>query len=86
MKGSREYVVVHTADKKIMTLQSMKNLEEELPDYFVRVHNSFIVSIHAIQSIGKNEIEVGGENIPLGMTYKKLFFEKVNDHFGGAKI
>jgi two-component system, LytTR family, response regulator len=86
IKGLREYVTVHTADKKIMSLQSMKNLEQELPDYFARVHNSYIISLHAIQTIGKGEIEVAGEKIPIGITYKKSFQEKLNALFPGSSF
>jgi two-component system, LytTR family, response regulator len=86
IKGLREYVTVHTPDRKIMSLQSMKNLEQELPEYFVRVHNSYIISLHAIQTIGKGEIEVAGEKIPIGITYKKSFQEKLNALYPGSSF
>jgi two-component system LytT family response regulator len=81
IKGTREYVTIHTKDKKIMSLQTLKNLEQELPDEFVRVHNSYIISISALMAISKNEIEIGQEIIPIGITYKKTFFEKISKYF-----
>lgn len=83
VKGTREYVTLVTNDGKIMSLQSMKALEEELPGEFIRVHNSYIVNIKSIQSIAKNEIEIDNELIPIGSTYKKNFFNKIKIFFPG---
>ncbi len=86
VKGSREYVTIHTKDKKIMSLQAMKNLEEELPEQFIRVHNSFIVNIAAVEAIAKNEIEIAGETVPVGITYKKSFQERIRAYFPGKDV
>jgi two-component system, LytTR family, response regulator len=83
IKGSREYVTIVTDQSKIMSLQSMKALEDELPDTFIRVHNSFIVNVNSIHTIAKNEIEIGDEIIPIGVTYKKSFFEMIRVFFPG---
>jgi two-component system LytT family response regulator len=84
IKGTREYVTIYTADKKIMSLQSMKNLETELPVDFIRVHNSYIVNIRAIESITKTDVKIGEEIIPIGVTYKKNFQEHINKYLPGA--
>lgn len=86
IKGTREYVTIVTTANKIMSLQAMKALEEELPENFIRVHNSFIVNITCINSIAKNEIEIGDEIIPVGITYKKSFFEKIRTFFPGRHL
>jgi two-component system, LytTR family, response regulator len=84
IKGTREYVTIYTTDKKIMSLQSMKNLESELPVDFIRVHNSFIVNIRAIDSVTKTDVMIGEEIIPIGVTYKKDFLEHINRYLPGA--
>lgn len=83
IKGTREYVSVFTKDKKIMTLQTMKQLEQDLPGQFVRVHNSFIVNLRAVETIEKDEIQISDEIIPIGNTYKKGFLEAVRKFFPG---
>jgi two-component system LytT family response regulator len=83
IKGSREYVTIHTKDKKIMSLQSMRNLEEELPREFIRIHNSYIINILSVSSITKQEVEIGDEIIPIGITYKKNFSEQLKQYFPG---
>jgi two-component system, LytTR family, response regulator len=86
IKGSREYVTIVTNDKKIMSLQTMKNLEEELPADFVRIHNSYIVPLPAIDTVFKNKIEIGRESFPIGITYKKKFFEELQRQYPKKKI
>jgi len=76
VEGLKDYVTIHTTHQKITTLQRMKALEEQLPaDKFIRIHNSFIVSLNAIEVVQKNEVEIKGASLPIGDTYKKSFKE-----------
>jgi two-component system LytT family response regulator len=83
IKGTREYVTIHTKEKKIMSLQTLRQLELELPPEFIRVHNSFIIYLPAVASISKNELEIQGEIIPIGITYKKSLMERVKNFEAG---
>lgn len=85
IKGTREYVTIHTRDKKIMSLQTLKNMEAELPADFIRVHNSFIIYLPAVGSLSKNELEIGEELIPIGITYKKTLLERVKNYEPGKE-
>ncbi len=75
IQGMKDYLQIHTADRKIMTLQTFKNLLEVLPKIdFQRVHNSFIVSIPKIEHIERNRIRIGKELIPISESYRDKFF------------
>lgn len=79
IKGLKDYVQIVTAKKKIVSLQTLKELSENLPDdMFFRVHNSYIVGFDHINSIGKNQIKIQGDSIPIGSTFKKHFFDSLN--------
>jgi len=79
VEGLKDYVTIHTQDQKITTLQRMKALEEQLPaDQFIRIHNSFIVALAAIDVIQKNEVMIGSVSIPIGDTYRKAFKELID--------
>jgi two-component system LytT family response regulator len=80
VQGALEYVTIVTKDKKIMSLQSLKNMEQTLPGYFVRIHNSYIANLKAIEEVHKDEVKIANEVLPLGVTYKKLFQEKIKDY------
>lgn len=78
IKGSKEYVTIVTPSEKIMSLLSMKNVEEQLGTNFIRIHNSYIVRLDAIRSVTKDEVIVGTEHLPIGATYKRALFDRVN--------
>jgi len=75
IEGMREYVRIHTSDEKIMTLLSMKSLEEKLPLHqFMRVHRSFIVNLSKISVIERNRIVFDKDvRISVGEQYKEAF-------------
>jgi two-component system LytT family response regulator len=76
IEGLKDYVTIHTKQQKIVSLQRLKVLEEQLPaNKFIRIHNSFIVSLKAIEVIHKGEVQVGGVLLPIGDTFKKFFRE-----------
>lgn len=77
IKGSREYVTFVTKTSKTMTLMSMKQLEQELTNDFIRIHNSFIIRLGAVDSIIKDEVVINGEALPIGATYKKMLLQKL---------
>lgn len=78
VEGLKDYVTIHTKTQKVITLQRLKVLEEQLPaDKFVRVHNSFIVAIEAIASIHKDKVQIGEATIPIGDSYRKEFRELI---------
>ena len=74
IEGLKDYVSIHTKDRKIVTLQTMKSLETQLPDYqFIRIHNSFIIAFDAIDAIDKEKVQIGKNFLPISDTYRKVF-------------
>jgi len=74
IEGLKDYVTIHTKQQKVVSLQRLKSLEEQLPaEQFIRIHNSFIVSLHAIESIHKNEVHIGTAALPISDSYRKSF-------------
>jgi len=76
IQGMKDYLQIHTVDRKIMTLQTFKNLLEILPvSHFQRVHNSYIVAISKIENIERNRIRIGKDLIPISDGYKDKFYK-----------
>jgi DNA-binding LytR/AlgR family response regulator len=76
VEGLKDYVTIHTKTQKIVSLQRLKTLEDQLPsDKFIRIHNSFIVALNAIDVVHKNNVQVRNAMLPIGETYKKTFRE-----------
>ncbi|MEO6306038.1 MAG: LytTR family DNA-binding domain-containing protein [Bacteroidia bacterium] len=79
IEGMRDYRRIHTINKKIMTLQTFKDLEQEIPGTILcRVHKSFMVALDKIESIERDRIKIKDVVIPISETYKQLFFETIN--------
>ncbi len=71
IEGQKAYVTFHTRKKKITALASLKDLEEQLPSsHFLRIHKSYIVSIQEIESLEGNQVEIGGQKLPVSKSYK----------------
>lgn len=84
IEGMREYVRIHLSNQKpIMSLMSMKKLEEALPkDTFMRVHRSYIVNLNQITVIERNRIIFDKEvYIPVSEQYKSNFQEYLDKNF-----
>lgn len=71
IQGMKEYVSFHLPAGRILSLRSLKGLEEELPtNQFIRIHRSFIVSIEKIVALEGNRVQVGPNKLPIGVSYR----------------
>jgi DNA-binding LytR/AlgR family response regulator len=78
IQGMAEYVAYHTPSGRILSLNSLKNLEEELPaDRFIRIHKSYIVAIDKIETLEGNLVHIGKEKLPIGASYRDIVLDKV---------
>lgn len=76
IEGLKDFVKVHlqNSDKAILSLTSLKALEEKLPSKrFIRVHRSFIISLDKITSMTKKSVHIGKKQISIGDQYKDAF-------------
>jgi len=76
IEGFKDYVKVHLAssDKALLSLTSLKALEEKLPARaFMRVHRSFIVALNKITTMTRNSLHIGKTTITVGEQYKDAY-------------
>lgn len=74
-----DYVHVVTGQSKLIVYSTMKAVEEKFPtSLFVRVHRSFIVNLKRVQAIEDNSIILDGKYIPIGQTYTRDVFQRLN--------
>lgn len=74
IEGLKDYVKIYveTEARPIMSLMSLKSLEERLPtSCFLRVHRSYIVQKSKIRLIDRGRIVFGKEYIPISDSYKQ---------------
>ncbi|WP_407557508.1 LytR/AlgR family response regulator transcription factor [Winogradskyella sp. 4-2091] len=82
-EGLKDYIKIWLKDnpKPILTLMSLKSLEQELPEtQFMRVHRSFIVSLNNIDVIERSQIIIRDQRITVSEQYKPKFLEFINNN------
>ncbi len=72
LEGLGNYITYYLSDgRKIIGYNSLKNANNELPDYFIRIHKSFIVNAQAVISYDKTSVEILKQKfLPIGNSYE----------------
>ena len=80
IEGLKNYISVYTAEQRLVTYQSLRDLETQLPaPPFYRVHKSYIVALDKIRMVDGNTIYIAEQSIPIGETYRDEFFKLIRD-------
>lgn len=80
IEGLKDYVKIYTSShpRPILTLMSLKKLEEELPsEQFMRVHRSYIISLEKIEAIERNHVVIKDGFITIAPNYKDILMEYI---------
>ncbi|SEK50840.1 two component transcriptional regulator, LytTR family [Aquimarina amphilecti] len=72
IESDSEYVIFHTNRKKIMSHQTLKSLEEKLPEMFMRVHRSFIINKNYVTALKGKDLFLTDIKIPVSSSYYDL--------------
>ena len=86
VEGMSEYLKIHldSQPKPVVTLLSMKKMEEYLPSHFMRIHRSYIINLKKIQEVNKNRVIMDADTyLPIGDNYKEAFNNYLNTKFLG---
>ena len=70
IEALKEYVNIVLPDGKVLAYKRMKDLEEQLPDNFLRIHNSYIINIDHLEKIVDNHVIIGKERLPVSASCK----------------
>ncbi len=73
------YIIFKINGKEILSRMTFSQLLELLPAKdFIQVHRSYVVALKKIEVIQKQFIQIEGKEIPIGDSFKKEFFQRVN--------
>jgi DNA-binding LytR/AlgR family response regulator len=73
VESQREYIKVVTENNEFISRMSTHEIEDLLPrNIFKRIHRSFIISIHKLESYTAESVEVNGVSIPIGRGYRDV--------------
>lgn len=70
IERNKRYSYIHTIDETIKLPENLNSLYEQLPEYFIRCHNSFIFNIKFAQEFKRTSIMLENEiTIPVSRKY-----------------
>ncbi|MBD0352230.1 MAG: response regulator transcription factor [Bacteroidota bacterium] len=71
IEGLKDYIKIVTDSKTIVTKYVLSTLEEMLPaSEFLRIHKSYIIAIHKIESFNADTVQMAKHELPIGRLYK----------------
>jgi len=83
IEGLKDYIKIYNGEKPVITLLSMKAIEEKLPSAdFFRIHRSYIVNLRKIRFVQRHIVTIGEKEIPIGENYRESFFRIINSPAG----
>ncbi len=78
IQSMQAYVAYYTPKERILSLNTMKKLENTLPtEQFIRIHKSYIVSIDKIELLEGNQVVIGKAKLPIGASYRDRVMKEI---------
>ena len=71
IESLKDYVKITLHDKQVVTKDKISAFELKLPDYFLRIHRSFIVNTKKVTAFTIHDVEILDREIPIGISYRK---------------
>jgi len=78
IEGEKEYIKLVTVKEELLVFKRMKEVQEQLPPPFTRVHNSYIVNLEKMNKFTDNHILIAGKRIPVSEKYRVPFMDYLN--------
>ncbi len=74
------YVKVFVGAKFYLASTTTQEILSNLsPKLFVRIHKSYVVNLHKISDYSEKEVFVGDEILPIGITFKRELFARIEE-------
>ncbi|HVV07504.1 MAG TPA: LytTR family DNA-binding domain-containing protein [Puia sp.] len=76
VESIKDYVKIYTTDREIQARFKISDFEKQVEKMgFLRIHRSFIVNIKHIQAFTMTHVELGRNEVPIGLSYKEHVFK-----------
>ena len=80
IESMSDYVQIHTTERTLITKQRISHLADKLAAHdFLRIHRSFLVPASRITAFTTEEVQVGGETLPISRSYKQAVLARLNE-------
>ncbi len=77
LEGMSNYVKVVCESQTFVVYNSITGMLKELPNYFLRIHKSYVANKNKVSFFSKDQVEIGEVQLPIGKTYQEDISEKM---------
>lgn len=70
-----DYVKINTGTGVVITKEKISSLEDTLPEWFIRIHRSYLVNKNRVEAFGYDYVKIQDQQLPVGRKYKKEALE-----------
>lgn len=77
IESIKDYVNIRTETEEYIVLDTLKSMESQLPERFIRIHKSFIINLDKVKSIGARKVILTDVEVPIGDSYRSKLLEKL---------
>lgn len=75
-----DYVALYVGDDRLLTRENISNLANMLPEYFIRIHRSYLVNSHFVSKFNTRSVVIGENDLPVSRTYKDSAMKRLTVH------
>lgn len=80
IESLKDYSRICTMDRSLVVRGQIGEMEKIFQTFgFLRIHRSFVVAIDKIRAYSATNVEVNGQDLPIGRNYKALVLQKLED-------
>ncbi|MFB0906872.1 MAG: DNA-binding LytR/AlgR family response regulator [Spirosomataceae bacterium] len=78
IEADRNYCQIYTKKRKYTLSITLKSMEEKLPpQFFVRIHRSFMANVSQIDEVSESHVLVGGKHLSLSHSYREELLQRI---------
>lgn len=80
IESLKDYSRICTMDRSLVVRGQIGEMEKIFQTFgFLRIHRSFVVAIDKIRAYSATNVEVNGQDLPIGRNYKALVLQRLED-------
>ncbi len=81
LESLKDYVRIHTKDEKLVVKGNLGSVLKKISKgKLIRIHRSFAIAFHALKAYNQRSVEINGENLPIGESYREDFKKNVEEY------
>lgn len=77
IEANDNYATIVTGSQSFVLKTTLKNLQDVLPDYFWRIHRSYIINLKQLESLDSEDVWIGKKQLPIGKSFYPMLVEKL---------